>query len=115
MWESSVKQRSGISSDSQNDLKVRFKYLHVSNVLHISGVFYMVSMTLAIPREMKIEMDEHPEINWSEIARQAIQQKLVLLEHMDKLLAKSKLTEKDALELGRKVNKAVARKYSELS
>jgi len=33
------------------------------------------------------------------------------LELMDKLLAKSELTEKDALEIGRKINRGIARKH----
>jgi len=45
------------------------------------------------------------------VARQAIRDKLVLLKRMDALLAGSKLSEQDALELGRKVNKAVAKKF----
>ena len=75
----------------------------------------MVSLTLAIPQEIKSEMDEHPEINWSEVARQAIQEKIRLLKKLDLLLSESKLTEEDAINLGRKVNKAVAKKYAELS
>ncbi len=71
----------------------------------------MVSVTLAVPEEMKVEMDKHPEMNWSEIARQAIREKLIILKRMDKLLSRSKMTEKDALELGKKVNKAVAKKF----
>jgi len=71
----------------------------------------MVSITLAVPEEMKNEMDKHPEMNWSEIARQAIREKLMILERMDELLSKSKMTEKDAWALGRKVNKAVAKRF----
>ena len=71
----------------------------------------MVSITLAVPEEMKNEMDKHPEMNWSEIARQAIRERLVILKRMDKLLSKSKMNEKDALELGRKVSKAVAKRF----
>lgn len=71
----------------------------------------MVSITLSVPVELKKEMDAHPELNWSEVARQAIRDKLVLLKRMDALLAGSKLSEEDALELGRKVNKAVAKKF----
>ena len=70
----------------------------------------MVNVTLAVPVEMKSEMDLHPEMNWSEIARQAFREKLMILKRMDELLSKSKMTKEDALELGRKVNKAVARK-----
>jgi len=71
----------------------------------------MVSITLSVPEELKTEMDLHPEMNWSEIARQAIREKLVILKKMNILLAKSKLTEKDALEIGKKVNKTVAKRF----
>lgn len=74
----------------------------------------MVSITLAVPQELKTEMDRHPELNWSEVARQAIREKILLLKKMDVLLARSTLTEHDALELGRKVNKALARRYKEM-
>lgn len=70
----------------------------------------MVSITLAVPEELKSEMDLHPEMNWSEIARQAIRERIVLLKKMDQLLSKSKLTEKNALELGRKVNQGLAKR-----
>ena len=70
----------------------------------------MVSITLAVPEELKKEMDIHPEMNWSEIARQAIREKLNILRKMDIILSKSKMTENDALELGKKVNKAVAKR-----
>jgi len=71
----------------------------------------MVNVTLAVPEEMKSEMDKHPEMNWSEIARQAFREKLMILKRMDELLSKSKMTEKNALELGKKVNKAVAKRF----
>ncbi|MBS3160810.1 hypothetical protein J4213_03905 [Candidatus Woesearchaeota archaeon] len=71
----------------------------------------MVSITLAVPEELKKEMDKHPELNWSEVARSAIREKLVVLNKLNKILAKSKFTAEDALELGRKVNKAVSKKY----
>lgn len=71
----------------------------------------MVSVTLAVPENLKKEMDKHPELNWSEIARQAIQNKLLLLQKMDALLSNSKLTEEDAIELGRKVKKGIARRH----
>ena len=74
----------------------------------------MVSITLAVPPDLKAEMDKHPEFNWSEIARKAIRERLEFLSKMDAMLANSKLTEEDAIELGRKVNKAVAKKYRKL-
>lgn len=73
----------------------------------------MVSITLAVTPELKKEMDKHPELNWSEIARQSIKSRIDLLNKMDSLLANSKLTEEDALRLGEKVNRAVSKKYRE--
>jgi len=71
----------------------------------------MVSITLAIPKEMKKEMELYPEINWSAVARAAILRKIQILKEMDKILSKSELTEEDALLLGRKVSRKVARRF----
>ena len=73
----------------------------------------MVSMTLSIPTELKKEMELYPEINWSVVARAAIQRKIAILREMDKLLAKSELTEEDTIRIGRQINKKVAKKYLE--
>jgi len=67
----------------------------------------MVSITLSVPEELKSEMDSHPEMNWSEIARQAIRNKIALLKKMDALVANSEFTDRDALDLGRKVNRSL--------
>ena len=74
----------------------------------------MVSITLAVSDELKTEMEEHPEFNWSEVARQAIKSKLALLKKMDEMLKNSTLTEEDTIRIGRKVNKAVAKRYREM-
>lgn len=75
----------------------------------------MVSITLAVPQELKTEMDRHPEMNWSEVARQAIRERVQILHKMDKLLSASKLTEQDALDLGKKVNQALAKRFRGMS
>lgn len=71
----------------------------------------MVNMTLAIPEDLKKIMDKHKDIKWSEVARNAIQEKAMKIELMDKLVSKSKLTEKDALEIGRKIKEGVAKRH----
>ena len=71
----------------------------------------MTNMTLAIPEDLHEIMRKHSEIKWSEVARQAISEKARKLELMDKLLAKSELTEEDALEIGRKINKGIAKRH----
>lgn len=71
----------------------------------------MVSLTLSIPKEMKMEMEKFQEINWSAVAREAIKRKIAILKEMDKILAESEFTERDALEFGKKVSHRVAKKY----
>lgn len=80
----------------------------------IYKVYKMVSITLAVDTELKSEMDLHPEMNWSEVARQAIREKIIFLKKMEKVLENSKMTEEDAIILGRKVNKGIAKRHKEL-
>lgn len=68
-------------------------------------------MTLAIPEELHIIMRKHQETKWSEVARQALWERARKLELMDKLLANSKLTEKDILEIGRKIKRGIAKAH----
>ena len=74
----------------------------------------MPTLTLAIPKELKSEMESLPELNWSEIARKAISEKVAEYKMFKSIVAKSKLTEKDALELGREVNKGLHERYKKL-
>ncbi|VVB77249.1 Uncharacterised protein [uncultured archaeon] len=71
----------------------------------------MTNMTLALPETLVQIMKKHKDIKWSEVAREAIWDKARKLELMDKLVSNSKLTEKDALEIGRKINEAVAKRH----
>ncbi len=64
----------------------------------------MPTITLSVPEDLKKGMDESKEINWSEVARTAIRSKVSQLKILKAISVKSKLTEKDALELGRKIN-----------
>ena len=72
----------------------------------------MVSITLSVPEELKKEMDKFQDINWSAVAREAIKNKVVLLKKFKEFTKDSILTEKDALELGRKVNKSLSKQYN---
>ena len=71
----------------------------------------MVNMTLSVPKELKTLMDQFPEINWSEVARKAFREKVEDLKFLKEFTSKSELTEEDALELGRKVNRALSKRY----
>ncbi len=67
----------------------------------------MVNITLSVPEDLKKQMDESREINWSEVARAAIKGKIAQLAILKAISSKSNLSEKDALELGRKINKSL--------
>jgi|TARA_B100001971_G_scaffold182024_1_gene179097 hypothetical protein len=71
----------------------------------------MPTLTLAVPKDLKAEMDSMPELNWSEIARTAISKKVTEYKLFKSIVAKSKLTEKDALDLGKKVNEGLYKAY----
>ncbi|MBI3032181.1 hypothetical protein HYY69_01795 [Candidatus Woesearchaeota archaeon] len=59
-------------------------------------------------------MDSFPEMNWSEVARQAFTQKIHDMEVLRKFKEKSKFTETDALRLGKEVSKAVSNRLRRL-
>ena len=64
----------------------------------------MPSITVNVDDDLKDRMEKHPEINWSEVTRQAIQEKIETLEVMDELTSDSELTEEDVSEIADKIN-----------
>ncbi|MBS1263597.1 MAG: hypothetical protein MAG715_00780 [Methanonatronarchaeales archaeon] len=84
----------------------------VTHVINLK-VDALVSVTLSVPEEMKEKMDRFPEINWSEVARQSIDEKLRDLQFLEEFKERSELSERDAVELGREVNEALAERYGE--
>ena len=78
----------------------------------------MPTLTLAVPQEMKREMDHCPEINWSEIAREAIRKRLAELALFKAIVGKSKLSEKEVeefgIKLGRKINQSMHKRFKKL-
>jgi hypothetical protein len=72
----------------------------------------MASLTLAVPAELKQKMDSFKYINWSEVARVAIINKVQILQKMDKLLSKSTLTEEDTIKYGRAINKRIWKRHA---
>jgi len=75
----------------------------------------MTTLTLAVPDEIKKKMDSFPEMNWSAVARQAFMQKIEDMEFLRRFKEKSKLTESDALRLGKEVSKEVSNKLRKMA
>jgi hypothetical protein len=72
----------------------------------------MVTLTLAVPEDLKSKMDAFPEINWSAVARQAFGKKVADLEFLQRFMSESTLTEEDALKFGAEVSRRMAARYS---
>jgi hypothetical protein len=71
----------------------------------------LVNVTLAVPEELHRIMKRHPEIKWSEVARQAMWEYARKLELLDRMASKSKLSERDALKIGEAVKRGMAERY----
>ena len=73
----------------------------------------MPTITVNVDDDLKERMDKHPEINWSEVTRQAIQEKIEALEVMDELTSESELTESDVQEIADKANESGRKRADE--
>lgn len=75
----------------------------------------MPTITVNVDDTLKERMENHPEINWSEVTRQAIRGKIEKLELMDELTADSELSEGDVDELAAKINESARKRIEEES
>jgi len=75
----------------------------------------MANLTLSVPKELKRRMESFPEMNWSEVARQAFMQKIADLELLRDFKSRSAMTEEDALRMGRKLNQALSKRYKNIN
>lgn len=70
----------------------------------------MPSLTLSVPKEFKQRMDQFEWLNWSSIAREAFAKRMKQLEALEEFregLEKSKLSDKDCMELGKKLKESM--------
>ena len=79
--------------------------------------------SLQLSKELENKMREFPEVDWLKVTEEAIKAKTFELKLarskelqralMESLASKSKLTEKDALELGNKINEGISKELEE--
>ncbi len=74
----------------------------------------MPTITLSMPDDLKKQMDEFGDINWSEVARESIRERISQLAILNSIVKKSKLTKKDALEIGKKINASLHKRYKSI-
>ena len=75
----------------------------------------MPTVTVNVDDDLKERMEKHPEINWSEVTRQAIRDKIEKLELMDELTVDSELTDEDVDEIAAKINESARKRIEEES
>lgn len=71
----------------------------------------MTNMTLSVSPELQKRMKRHTELKWSDIARRAFEKKLEEIEFVEKVLAKSRMTEEDAERIGEKIKHGIAKRH----
>jgi len=75
----------------------------------------MPSITVNVDDDLKERMEQHPEINWSEVTRQAIREKIEALEVMNELTSESELSESDVRDIADKINENGRKRVDENS
>ena len=70
----------------------------------------MAELKVIIPEELWRKMASF-EIDWHAITRDLLKKKVNELSDLKAIVSKSKMTDEDALELGSKVNKSLAKKF----
>ena len=73
----------------------------------------MPTVTVNVDNDLKDQMEDHPEINWSEVARSAFEEKVDDLEMMKRLSSDSELTEEDVDELAALIDSNVAERLAD--
>ena len=70
----------------------------------------MVNVTFAVDEKTKQRMNNFRDINWSAVARTAVEKRVGELEFLENVTKNSELTELDAVQLGKRIKAGMARK-----
>ncbi len=71
----------------------------------------MVNLTLSIPNELKEKMEQFPEINWLEVARDSIKKKILQLSFLKGFRMGSEMSPDNAQNLGREISELLVKRY----
>jgi predicted CopG family antitoxin len=75
-------------------------------------VILMPNITISVSEELYKTIKHHRQVRWSEVARRAMADYAKKLSILDKLTAKSELTEEDAIRIGRKIKRGMAKRHA---
>ena len=65
----------------------------------------MVDLSISIPSKLKKMMERFPEINWSEVLKEAIKEKIMQFNIQKSFQVDSERTPEEALKLGKEISK----------
>ncbi|MDO8553677.1 MAG: hypothetical protein Q7S22_02630 [Candidatus Micrarchaeota archaeon] len=68
-------------------------------------------LSVPLPEELKDEMAKYKEIKWVEVVRQALWEKVKVLEKLDSILSKSELSEQDVEKHSKLLKEKVWKKH----
>ncbi|MHA1318695.1 MAG: hypothetical protein ACTSQ1_02655 [Promethearchaeota archaeon] len=71
----------------------------------------MANLTFSISNKLKKSMEDFPEINWSEVARDSIKRKIAPLNFLKGFQIDSEISPEDALDLEREINELLLKHY----
>ena len=69
----------------------------------------VVNVTFAVDEKTKQRMDNFRDINWSAVARTAVEKRVGELEFLENVTKHSELTELDAVQLGKKIKASLVK------
>lgn len=74
----------------------------------------MSNISVSVSDGLREKMCEFDEVNWSAVARKAFETKVEEIRFLKNIVNKSKLTEKDAKEIGDAINANMAKAFREM-
>ena len=71
----------------------------------------MPNVSVSIPENLQKQMNLVEDVNWSAVARKAFEERINQIHLLKKIAGKSKLTQKDADEISRSINRSIAERF----
>lgn len=71
----------------------------------------MPKVSVRVSEDLKAKIERHKEVNWSEIMRRAVKEHLTKVELVESISSRSKLSEKDAEEIGEEIKRGIAKRH----
>ena len=74
----------------------------------------MAEIKVEVPEDLKREVEQVSEIDWSLAVSRLIKEKFERLARLKRIVSKSEVSEEKAVELSGKISESLARRYEEM-